>query len=221
MEYVIWLPLVVILGFGFLGFRDGIVKRVLEIAGIILTVILAGRFATEALPWMQDRTGLPEGPALLITWAALFFVGFIVAKLLAALVSKLIRLTILGWVDKWGGALIGVLIGILFCSVVLVALDQITGDGQVQAAYEESTAGKLLFHAAPGIYRSVQGLSGGRAGEVWDRVLDRSKEEADKIAEDVQGAAKDAAEKHIEEKIDETKEQIEEKINDAKDAVGG
>ncbi len=221
MEYLVWLPLVVIVGFGFLGFRDGIIKRALEIVGILLTVILAGRFATGALPWMQDKTGLPEGPALLVTWAALFFVGFILAKVLAALISKLIRLTILGWVDKWGGALIGVLIGVLFCSVVLVALDQITGNGKVQEAYEESMAGKLLFHAAPGVYRSVQGLSDGRAGEVWDRVLDRTKKEADQVVDDVQGVARDAAQEQLKDKVDETREQLEEKLDEAKDQVGG
>ena len=36
MEYLIWLPAPVILGFGVMGFRDGVVKRVLEIAGGLL-----------------------------------------------------------------------------------------------------------------------------------------------------------------------------------------
>lgn len=219
MEFLIWLPAFVILGFGVMGFRDGVVKRVLEIVGLLVTLVLTARFAAAALPWMQEHTGLSEGPALLITWAVLFIAGFVLTKLLASLLSKLIRLTILGWVDRWGGALLGALIGVLFCSVVLVALNQITGDGKIQTAYEESTAGDLLFHAAPSFYRAVRGLSGGRAEEVWSRVMDRAKEEADRAADDVRKQAGEAARDEIGDRIDDARDDLNEKLDDAKDKI--
>lgn len=219
MAYLIWLPVPVIVGFGVMGFRDGVVKRVLEIVGLLATLVLTARFATEALPWMQEHTGLPEGPALLITWAALFLVGFLLTKLLAGLLSKLIRLTLLGWIDRWGGALLGALIGVLFCSVVLVALNQITGDGKIQSAYEESTAGGLLFHAAPSFYRSVQGLTGDRASGVWGRVMGDARDQADRAADDVQKKAAETAQEQIGERIDEARGRIDEKIDEAKDKI--
>ncbi|MBU8870816.1 MAG: CvpA family protein [Gemmatimonadales bacterium] len=201
MDLAIWIPLPVILIFGFMGFRDGVVKRLLEVMGILVTLVLAGRFATAMLPWMQDRTGFPEGGALLITWAGLFLVGFLLSKLLAAFVSKLVRLTILGWVDRWGGAVIGVVIGTLFCSVILVAVNQVAGDRTVQKAYEKSPGGDFLFHTAPNFYRQVQSLSGGNANEVWNRVLEKARDQADQAAEN-------------------TREQVEEKLEDVKDSAG-
>ena len=225
MEYLVWLPLPVILFFAFKGFKDGVVKRVVEIVGIIATLILTARFATAALPWMIEHTGLSEGPALLITWAALFLVGFLLSKLLAAFIGKVFRLTLLGWVDRGGGAVLGAAIGILFCSVILVALSQITGGQKVQRAYEETAWGSFLFHAAPNVYRQVQRLEDGKAGEVWDRVLDTTRRETGEAVQSVRGSATDAAGKAakdaVKEEIDEARDQIEEKLDDVKDAAGG
>ena len=202
MDFAIWIPLPVILIFGFMGFRDGVVKRLLEVAGILVTLLLTAHFATDLLPWMKENTGLPEGAALFITWAGLFLIGFLLSKLLAAFVSKLLRLTILGWVDRWGGAVVGAVIGILFCSVILVAASQVGGGQVVQRAYEESAWGRLLFHAAPNLYRQVQGLSGERADEVWSRVLDGVRDQAKEGTESA-------------------REQVEEKLEDVQDAAGG
>lgn len=210
MELLIWLPVPILLVFGFLGFRDGLIKRALEVIGILATILLTARFATEMLPWMKENTGLPEGAALMLTWAALFFVGFVLTKLLAALVSRLVRLTILGWVDKGGGALLGVFIGVLFCSVVLVAGSQIPGGERIQQAYDRTFLGRTLFYAAPDIYRSAQGLSGGRAAEVWSRVLDKVRDTADR-------AAGDAAQDALGDRADEAREKLEE----VRDKTGG
>jgi Colicin V production protein len=221
MEFAIWLPVPVILIFGFMGFRDGVVKRLLEVVGIILTLIFTARFATEALPWMKEHTDLPEGAALFITWAGLFLVGFLLSKLLAAFLSKLIRLTLLGWVDKWGGAVVGMIIGTLFCSVILVAASQVPGGDGIQKAYEGNAWGRLLFHAAPNVYRQVAGLSGGRTEEVWSRVLDETREQADKAAENVKESATDAATDAVKDGVDEAREQAEEKLDDLKESAGG
>ena len=221
MELAIWIPLPVILGFGVMGFRDGVVKRLLEVVGILITLLLTGRFATALLPWMKENTGLPEGAALFITWAGLFLVGFLLSKLLAGFLSKLLRLTILGWVDRWGGAVVGVVIGTLFCSVILVAVSQVTGGNAVQKAYEKNPWGEFLFHAAPTLYRQVQGLSGSRADDAWSRVLDEARDQADQAVDNVKDVATDAAVETLKEGAEEAREDMEEKLEDVKDAAGG
>ena len=221
MDLAIWIPLPVLLAFGFMGFRDGVIKRLLEVVGIIVTLLLTARFATALLPWMKENTGLSEGAALLITWAGLFLVGFLLSKVLAKFLSRLIRLTILGWVDKWGGAVLGVTIGMLFCSVILVAASQVPGGEVVQKAYEKNAWGNFLFHSAPNLYLQVKGLSGGRVDEAWNRVLDGVRGQADLAVDNVQEAAADAGGDALKEEAEELKEQVEEKLEDVKDAAGG
>jgi len=187
------IALAVIVFFGILGFKDGVVKRVLEIAGVFVTLVLTARFATVAEPWVAARTGVGEEAALLLTWAALFFAGLLLSRFLATMISKMVRLTLLGWLDRWGGALVGVALGTLVASVLLVAASSVPGGVKIQAAYDESPLGRFIFYAAPNIYEQARGLAGADLDAVWNRSLDRARLEADKGAAKVKEKVKEKA----------------------------
>ena len=72
MDFSILIALAAIVFFGILGFRDGVVKRLLEIAGVLVSLILTARFASAVQPWVLEKTGMNEGASLLVTWAVLF-----------------------------------------------------------------------------------------------------------------------------------------------------
>lgn len=194
---MISLPVIAL--FGIMGFRDGVVKRVVEILGVLATLILTARFAAAVNPWMMEQTGVPEGPALLITWAALFFAGLLLSRLLATVISKMVRLTILGWVDKLGGALVGLILGVFVASVVLLAVSHVPGGGSVQAKYQESALGKFIYYAAPSFYQTARKLGGQKADDIFDRVMEEAEDAADsarkKAEEAVSEAASDARKK--------------------------
>jgi uncharacterized membrane protein required for colicin V production len=193
MDIPVLIALTVILVFGILGFRDGVVKRILEIAGVLVSLILTARFASAAQPWIQDKTGMEEGASLLVTWAVLFFVGLALSRLLARLISKALRLTVLGWLDKWGGALLGVAVGTLVVSVFLVAASQVPGGQSIQKTYQKSELGQFIFFAAPSFYEQARRLSGGEVEEVWYRVLDQAKETGSKVKDEVEDTVREAA----------------------------
>ncbi len=199
MDLAVVIALPVIFLFGVMGYRDGVVKRVLEILGVFVTLILTARFATAVNPWMMDQTGVSEGPALLITWAALFFAGLLLSRLLATLLSKLIRLTILGWLDKLGGFVVGMALGVLVASVVLVAISHVPGGESVKSDYDDSPLGQFIYYAAPNFYQSARKLGGQKVDEMWDRVLEEAGDATDKATEKakeaVDQAARDAREK--------------------------
>jgi len=192
MDIPVLIALAVILVFGILGFRDGVVKRLLEIAGVLVSLILTARFASAAQPWIQDKTGMDEGASLLVTWAVLFFVGLVLSRLLARLISKALRLTVLGWLDRWGGALVGIALGTLVTSVFLVAASQVTGGQSIQEAYQKDKVGEFIFFAAPTFYEQARRLSGGQVGVVWERVLDEAKKGGTKVKKQVEEAVQEA-----------------------------
>lgn len=192
MDVPVLIALAAIIIFGVFGFKDGVVKRILEIAGVFVSLILTARFASAVQPTIMDKTGMEEGASLLVTWAILFFVGLLLSRLLAKLISKALRLTVLGWLDRWGGALVGMALGTLVVSVVLVAATQVPGASSIQAAYDKTTLGQVIYYAAPEIYVQARKLSGGEVEEVWNRVMDQAGESADKIKEEVEKAAKEA-----------------------------
>ena len=168
----------VIVLFGALGWRDGLVKRVIEIAGAIAALLLTARFAGAVQPWVSARTHAGPGPALLITWAVLFLLGLLASRLLAEVVSRLLRLTLLAWVDRTGGAVLGLLFGTLLASVLLVAASQVRGGAAIQADCDHTVAGRLIYYAAPNVYIEVRKLSGGRLESAWEKFTTRASEAA-------------------------------------------
>lgn len=179
--------------FGALGWRDGLVKRVLEVAGAVAALLLTARFAGAVQPWVSERTGAGPGPALLITWAVMFVLGLILSRLLAAGLAKLLHLTVLVWVDRLGGALLGLCFGLLLASVLLVAASQVRGGSAVQADCDRSFAGRVIFYTAPNLYLQVRKVSGGRLESAWEKFTTRAAEAAAagkaKVKERVQEAA--------------------------------
>ena len=185
MNFPVLMALAAIVAFGIMGFRDGVIKRILEIVGVLVSLILTARFASAVQPWILEKTGMNEGASLLVTWAVLFFVGLVLSRMLANLISKALRLTVLGWLDKWGGALVGIALGTLVTSVILVAATQVPGGQSIQTAYDKTPVGEFIYYAAPALYEQVRRLSGGQVEEVWDRVLDQAKESGGKVKEEV------------------------------------
>ena len=148
MDVPVLLALAAIITFGIIGFKDGVVKRILEIAGALVSLILTARFASAVQPTVMDKTGMEEGASLLLTWALLFFVGLVLSRLLARLIAKALHLTVLGWLDRWGGALVGLALGTLVVSVILVAATQVPGAASIQAAYDNTAVGQFIYYAA-------------------------------------------------------------------------
>ena len=186
------IALVVIGFFGIIGFKDGVVKRILEIAGVFVTLVLTARFATAVQPWVAKTTGVGDSAALLLTWAALFFAGLLLSRLVATLVSRMVRLTVLSWLDRWGGALVGMALGTLVASVLLVAASSVPGGVKIQATYDESALGRFVFYAAPNVYEQVRRLAGSDVDDVWNPSLDKAREEADKGKENLKEKAGEA-----------------------------
>lgn len=187
---MISLPVIAI--FGIMGYRDGVIKRIIEILGVFAALVLTARFASALAPWMMDRTGLPESAALLVTWAALFFAGLLLSRLLATVLTKLINLTILGWVNRLGGALVGMVLGMVVASVLLLAISHVPGGESVSARYQESAVGRFIYYAAPNFYQTARKLGGQKADDLWARAMQESREAAEKARQNVEQSAQEA-----------------------------
>lgn len=213
MDLALIIGLVAIGVFGYLGFRDGVVKRILEMVGVFAALLLTARLATDVSPWVMDKTGAAEGAALLMTWAGLFIIGLILSRILARVLSRVIRLTILSGLDKLGGALVGMAFGTLVVSVILVAASQVPGAEPIKESYDRTPVGRFIFYSAPNMYRYVRSLKGGQVESVWDRVLETGIEFKEAASDQLGGALEETADE-IKEEI---KNEVQEKIDDVTD----
>ena len=105
----------------------------------------------------------------------------------------MVRLTVLGVVDRWGGAVCGGAIGLLLVSILLVAVSQIPGASSIQTTFEQSTAGRVIFNAAPTVYVEGRRLLGKQGDDLWERVSASARQQADLAAEKARDLAEDLA----------------------------
>ena len=125
-----WLDIVIIVAIvisTFLGFRAGIIKAVLSLAGLIVGVILAGRFY---IPFSEQLPFISEANVARVVAFAIILIGvMIIAAVIARFLKWATSVMILGWVNRLGGAIFGFVLGAIFCSALLAICVKFLGVG--------------------------------------------------------------------------------------------
>ncbi len=150
-----WLDIVILVTiaiFTFLGFRIGIIKAFLSLAGLIVGVILAGRFY---VPLSEQLSFIPQATAAKIVAFAIILIGvMLIAGVLALLLKWAASVMMLGWVNRVGGAVFGLLLGAIFCSAFLAIWVRYFG---IDGAVAESSLATILLDRFPVILALLPG----------------------------------------------------------------
>ena len=126
------------------GLKTGLIKAVLSLAGLIVGVILAGRFYGSL---SEQLTFIPQaGVAKVVAFALILVVVMVIASVAALFLKWLAKVTMLGWVNHLGGAIIGLLLGAIFCSALLATWIKFFGVGGV---ISESALAVILVDRFP------------------------------------------------------------------------
>lgn len=127
-----WLDIVLIVSLVIptvIGLRQGLIKSVLSLAGLIVGIILAGIFY-EALAGLL--TFIPTVAIANIVAFIIILVGvMVIAAILAQLLKMVISAVMLGWVNHLGGAIFGFLMGAVLWSAILATWVKFFGAGIV------------------------------------------------------------------------------------------
>ncbi len=115
-----WLDIVilVVVAIGtFLGLRIGIIRAALSLVGLIVGVILAGRYYA---PLAERSSFIPQaGAAEAVAFAIILIGVMIIASVLAGLLRWVTSAVMLGWVNHLGGAIFGLVLGAIVSSALL------------------------------------------------------------------------------------------------------
>jgi len=122
------------------GLRIGMIKAALSLVGLIVGVILDGRFyATLA----ERLTFIPQdGVADAVAFAIILIGVMIIASILATLLRWAASAVMLGWVNHLGGAVFGFVLGAILCGALLTLWGNFLGTPGVFA--ESNLTGFLL-----------------------------------------------------------------------------
>jgi membrane protein required for colicin V production len=127
-----WLDIVIIVAIAIptlIGLKIGIIKAALSLAGLIIGVILAGRYY---VPLAEQLTFISQaGVARIVAFAIILIGVMVVASVLAILLKWVASAMMLGWVNRLGGAIFCFLLGAVFCGAILAIVVKFLGAGVI------------------------------------------------------------------------------------------
>jgi membrane protein required for colicin V production len=114
LDFVILIFLIVsVIG----GIANGLIKSVLSFLGLIIGIVLAGRFYLS----MADHLGFisSEKTAQIVAFIIIFLIVTIIAGILGWLLTKIISATPLGIINRLLGGLFGLIAGFVSIGAIL------------------------------------------------------------------------------------------------------
>ncbi len=155
MVWVDYVILAALLAAAVLGFRRGLLRQVVELAGLVFGVMLALSL-TGGL--VQDYAGAAAQwrvtpPLVFVTIVG---VSMLVAQVVGRVASEVVQVTFFGWFDQVGGALAGLGKGALWLSITMTMLLHLDLNPQVNEKVTASRLGPPLVSILPAAFDIVQ-----------------------------------------------------------------
>ncbi|MFH0941452.1 MAG: CvpA family protein [Chloroflexota bacterium] len=127
-----WLDILIVAGLflsALAGFKTGLIKAVLGLAGLVVGVILAGQFYEP----LSQRLVFIASPSVAhaVAFAIIVVAVLLVAAIAAAILKWTAEAVMLGWLNRLGGAAFGLVLGAIFWSAALVAWVKFIAPAQV------------------------------------------------------------------------------------------
>ena len=132
MAWVDIVIIIIVIGLIIHGIATGLIRSVFDIAGIIFGYIFAVSYSAT--------TRIPQILAFLI----IFVVVLVSFSIVGRIISKIIHITPLGFIDRILGAALGLMKGLVMCFVFLLVVMLIRKDARV---FTESQIAKKVVNS--------------------------------------------------------------------------
>ena len=109
-----------------IGLKVGIIKAILSMAGVVVGVILAGRFYVLLAGHLTFIS--QPGLAKIAAFAIILIGVMIIAAVVASFIKWVVSAMMLGWVNRLGGAVFGFVMGAIFCGALLTIWGNFVGE---------------------------------------------------------------------------------------------
>jgi hypothetical protein len=147
---------------GIAGFREGLVRGFVKLAGFVIAVCALAAFAGPLVHLGQSIPLLPNIIAVPLVFVLVLVACMIVSGLIGEMVSGMVHLTPLGFVDSGFGTAFGVLKAVLIAGIIAFVLSLGPRGGFFYGQYASSRTGpglaRFVTHAIPFVASAGTGL---------------------------------------------------------------
>ena len=164
MNWVDIMVLVLVLGAGFMGWLNGVIRWAFTLIGGIFGVILAGQLYKTLAPAVPF--GDSDAVKQLVAFGVIFVAVMIGAWIAARIVKATLKVLLLGWVDSVAGLALGVAAGAVAATAIISVMGSLPV-GRVQDAVNGSTLAEPLSENL-GFVRSFLPEEFDQIQQLWD-----------------------------------------------------
>ncbi len=134
--------LTILLIFTLRGALKGLIGEVMGFVAVLLSLVLTVRWLSLGTALLRSVVDLAPALAMILSFVLIFALVFWGTLVLARVLRKVLRVTMLGWVDRLGGAAFGLLTGALLVSLLVMVVSLIPLNQKYRTQEQES----LLFY---------------------------------------------------------------------------
>ena len=136
MNWVDILILVMVLGLGFMGFHNGIIRWAITLLSGIFGIFLAGRLYKPLADILSiaDNEGINRVAAFAVVLLAVMLIAWIIGNIIRTTLS----IFLLGWVDRAAGAGLGLFLGAVGATAIVSAMGSFPVES-LRSAINDST----------------------------------------------------------------------------------
>jgi uncharacterized membrane protein required for colicin V production len=190
MEAVLIGVVLVFAYFGIEGLRHGVVRRAVEVVGLLLVFLCAAELSRALQPTLAHKLDVSDRAAFVTAWAVVLIAGVVAVRLLAAGASKLVRLSIVSWLDRTGGLILGLAFGAVISSCLLIALLAVPVDRHLKDEVRDERFTGALLNVAPAVYDLLRSAHDGE--RFLDMLRDKVEPVTDRAVQGLKALVEDA-----------------------------
>ena len=109
----------------FHGFSTGFVSQAISLIALVLGVWLSFKFSVPFGDWLKSFADLPGTVLHIIAFALILTIVMLVLTLIGKAIEKVVKLAMLGWLNKLLGIVFALLKAVLIIGLVIIIFDAI------------------------------------------------------------------------------------------------
>jgi membrane protein required for colicin V production len=109
----------------FHGFSKGFVSQAISLIALVLGVWLSFKFSVPFGDWLKSFADLPGTVLHIIAFALILILVMLVLTLIGKAIEKVLKLAMLGWLNKLLGVVFALLKAVLIIGLVIIIFDAI------------------------------------------------------------------------------------------------
>jgi len=104
------------------GFSKGLIIELATLIGMIVGILAAWYFSADLTAWLKDYFSFGPTVTRMISYALIFLAVMLVFWIIGKIITKVVDLVMLGWLNKLLGAVFGLLKGVIVAALLLMII---------------------------------------------------------------------------------------------------